>query len=133
FLSLPLAIVDADDEPDKKPAELMSAETFSGLKLRSIGPAIASGRVVGFAVHPNNRAHYYVAVASGGVWKTENAGTTSTPISDNEGSYSIGTVVLDSKNPNVVWIGTGANNSQRSVGYGDGVDRSEAGGKSWKN
>src|SRR5713226_1659474 len=111
----------------------MSAETFSGLKLRSIGPAVASGRGVGFAVHPNNRAHYYVAVASGGVWKTENAGITWTPIFDNEGSYSIGTVVLDPKNPNIVWVGTGENNSQRSVGYGDGVYRSEDGGKSWKN
>jgi photosystem II stability/assembly factor-like uncharacterized protein len=130
---LTIVHVHADDEPDKKPAELMSAETFSGLKLRSIGPAIASGRVVGFAVHPSNRAHYYVAVASGGVWKTENAGTTWTPIFDNEGSYSIGTVVIDPKNPNVVWVGTGENNSQRSIGYGDGVYRSEDGGKSWKN
>jgi photosystem II stability/assembly factor-like uncharacterized protein len=132
-LFLTLVPVRADEEADSKPAELMSAETFSGLKLRSIGPAVASGRVVGFAVHPNNRAHYYVAVASGGVWKTENAGITWTPIFDNEGSYSIGTVVLDPKNPNVVWVGTGENNSQRSVGYGDGVYRSEDGGKSWKN
>ena len=133
FVFLPLQNLRADDEPDKKPTELMSAETFSGLKLRSIGPAVASGRVVGFAVHPQNRAHYYVAVASGGVWKTENAGITWSPIFDNEGSYSIGTVVLDPKNPNVVWVGTGENNSQRSVGYGDGVYRSEDGGKSWKN
>jgi photosystem II stability/assembly factor-like uncharacterized protein len=132
-LFLTFHAVRADEEPDKKPAELMSAETFSGLKLRSIGPAISSGRVVGFAVHPSNRAHYYVAVASGGVWKTENAGTTWTPAFDNEGSYSIGTVVIDPKNPNVVWVGTGENNSQRSVGYGDGVYRSEDGGKSWTN
>lgn len=133
LLFLPATIVRADDEPDKKPAELMSAETFSGLKVRSIGPAVASGRVVGFAVQPNNRAQYYVAVASGGVWRTDNAGITWSPIFDNEGSYSIGTVVLDPKNPNIVWVGTGENNSQRSVGYGDGVYRSEDGGKSWKN
>src|SRR5438105_7538022 len=111
----------------------MSAETLSGLKLRSLGPAVTSGRVVGFAVHPHDRSTYYVAAASGGVWKTTNAGTTWTPIFDNEGSYSIGTVVLDSKNPSVVWVGTGENNSQRSVGYGDGVYRSDDGGKSWKN
>src|SRR5947209_6422689 len=120
----------------KKPAkknEPMSAATFAGLKLRSVGPAVTSGRVVAFAVHPTDRGHYYVAAASGGVWKTTNAGITWTPIFDNEGSYSIGTVVLDSKNPNVVWVGTGENNSQRSVGYGDGVYRSEDGGKSWKN
>src|SRR5713101_7219566 len=86
MLSSHLVPVRADDEPDTKPAELMSAETFSGLKLRSIGPAVASGRVVGFAVHPNHRAQYYVAVASGGVWRTDNAGITWSPIFDNEGS-----------------------------------------------
>jgi photosystem II stability/assembly factor-like uncharacterized protein len=106
---------------------------FSGLQLRSIGPAVTSGRVVGFAVHPKDHNHFFVAAASGGVWKTTNAGTTWTPVFDNEGSYSIGVVVLDPKNPNVVWVGTGENNSQRSVGYGDGVYRSDDGGKSWKN
>jgi photosystem II stability/assembly factor-like uncharacterized protein len=120
-------------DTDKKPAEPMSAESFSGLKLRSIGPALTSGRVVGFAVNPNDRGHFFVAAASGGVWKTTNAGTTWTPVFDNEGSYSIGTVVLDPKNPHVVWVGTGENNSQRSVGYGDGVYRSDDGGKTWKN
>ncbi len=120
-------------QTETKPAEPMSAATFSGLTLRSLGPAVTSGRVVGFAVHPSDRSHYYVAAASGGVWKTTNAGTTWTPIFDGEGSYSIGTVVLDSKNPNVVWVGTGENNSQRSVGYGDGVYRSDDGGRSWKN
>jgi photosystem II stability/assembly factor-like uncharacterized protein len=120
-------------EPENKPSEPMSAGTFSGLKLRLIGPAVTSGRVVGFAVHPTDRGHYYVAAACGGVWKTTNAGITWTPVFDNEGSYSIGIVVLDPKNPHIVWVGTGENNSQRSVGYGDGVYRSEDGGKSWKN
>src|SRR5438132_4427776 len=120
-------------QPDDKPPEPLSSATLSGLKLRSLGPAVTSGRVVGFAVHPSNRSHYYVAAASGGVWKTTNAGTTWTPIFDNESSYSIGTVVLDPKNPNVVWVGAGENNSQRSVGYGDGVYRSDDGGKTWKN
>ena len=92
-----------------------------------------SGRVVGFAVHPEDRSHYFAAVASGGVWKTDNAGVTWTPVFDNEGSYSIGCVTLDPKNPNVVWVGTGENNSQRSVGYGDGVYKSIDGGRTWKN
>jgi photosystem II stability/assembly factor-like uncharacterized protein len=118
---------------DAKPADPMSAETFAGLPLRAIGPAVTSGRVVAFAVHPHDRGHYYAAAASGGVWKTTNAGTTWTPVFDNEGSYSIGDVVLDPKNPNVVWVGTGENNSQRSVSYGDGVYRSDDGGKTWKN
>src|SRR5262245_2552082 len=106
---------------------------MAGMRLRSIGPALMSGRIAGFAVDPNDRSHYFVAVASGGVWKTTNAGITWTPVFDNEGSYSIGCVVLDPKNPHVVWVGTGENNSQRSVGYGDGVYRSDDGGRSWKN
>jgi photosystem II stability/assembly factor-like uncharacterized protein len=123
---------DKKAQEEKKPADPWASLGLGGLKLRSIGPAVTSGRVVGFAVHPTDRSTYYVAAACGGVWKTINGGTTWTPIFDNEGSYSIGCVVLDSKNPNVVWIGTGENNSQRSVGYGDGVYRSDDGGKSWK-
>jgi len=118
--------------PPPKP-EPMSSGTFSGLRFRSIGPAVTSGRVNGFAVDPNDRAKYYVAVASGGVWKTVNAGTTWTPVFDGEGSYSIGAIALDPKNPSTVWVGTGEYNSQRSVAYGDGVYRSDDGGKSWKN
>ena len=110
-----------------------SSATFSGLKLRSIGPALTSGRVSAFAVDPNNRAHYYVAAASGGVWETTNDGTSWTPVFEHEGAYSIGAVAIDPKNPFVVWVGTGENNSQRSVGYGDGVYRSDDGGKTWKN
>src|SRR5262249_19004047 len=90
------------------------------------------GRNAAFAVPAADASNYYVADASGGVWKTTNAGTTWTPVFDNEGSYSIGAIALDPKNPHVVWVGTGENNSQRSVGYGDGVYRSDDGGKSWK-
>lgn len=117
----------------QEPKDPYSADTFAGLTLRSIGPALLSGRVTSFAVNPANRAHYFVGVASGGVWKTENAGVTFTPVFDGEGSYSIGHVVLDPRNPNTVWVGTGENNSQRSVSYGDGVYCSRDGGKSWKN
>jgi len=111
----------------------MNAATFSGLRLRSIGPAFTSGRVIGFAVDPENSRRYFVAAASGGVWKTTNDGTSWTPVFDKEGSYSIGTVVIDPKNPSVVWVGTGENNDQRSVSYGDGVYKSEDGGKTWRN
>ncbi|MBK8813773.1 MAG: glycosyl hydrolase [Acidobacteria bacterium] len=114
--------------PDPLPPSL-----FSGLKFRSIGPAVTSGRVIAFAVDPNDRTKYYVAVASGGVWKTVNSGTTWTPVFENEGAFSIGAIALDPKNPATVWVGTGERNSQRSVGYGDGVYRSDDGGKSWKN
>jgi photosystem II stability/assembly factor-like uncharacterized protein len=117
----------------RRPADPMSAPTFMGLRLRLVGPAFTSGRVVSIAVHPQDPAHYYVGVASGGVWKTINNGATWTPVFDREASYSVGTVVLDPKNPLTVWVGTGENNSQRSVSYGDGVYRSDDGGKTWKN
>jgi len=112
---------------------LMSADTFAGLKLRALGPALMSGRVADLGVHPQDRAHYYVAVASGGVWKTTNAGITWTPVFDNEGSFSIGCLAMDPRNPSVVWVGTGENNSQRSVAWGDGVYRTRDGGAHWEN
>ncbi len=111
----------------------MASSVFSGLRFRSIGPAVTSGRVNAFAVDPNDRTKYFVAVASGGVWKTVNGGTTWTPVFDNEGSFSIGAIALDPKNTSTVWVGTGEHNSQRSVAYGDGVYRSDDGGKSWRN
>src|SRR5260370_14141774 len=111
----------------------MSSGPFDGLKVRLIGPAMISGRVMAFAVDPKNPARYFIAGASGGVWKTENDGISWAPVFDGEGSYSIATVVLDPKDSNVVWVGSGESNSQRSVGYGDGVYRSDDGGKSWKN
>jgi photosystem II stability/assembly factor-like uncharacterized protein len=123
----------AEDENQNRPRDPMSTPTFNGLRFRSIGPAFTSGRVIGFAVDPNNSARYFVASASGGVWKTVNNGTTWTPVFDREGSYSIGCIALDPKNPLTVWVGTGENNSQRSVSYGSGLYRSDDGGKTWRN
>ncbi|HXR98064.1 MAG TPA: hypothetical protein VN709_09495 [Terriglobales bacterium] len=105
----------------------------AGLRFRPIGPGIVSGRIVALAVVPGHASTYYVAAASGGVWKTTNDGATFTPIFDREGSYSIGTITLDPSNPSTVWVGTGENNSQRTVSYGDGVYRSDDGGASWRN
>lgn len=132
-------LVWADDAPEtskekKEKASSDSVASFvSGLRLRSIGPAVTSGRITSLAVHPSDRAHYFVGVASGGVWKTTNAGTTWTPVFDNEGSFSIGWVTMDPRNPSTIWVGTGENNSQRSVSYGDGVYRSDDSGKTWRN
>ena len=117
---------------ESKPKDPMSSPTFGGLKLRNIGPAVTSGRVLDIAVNPNNRARWYVATV-GGVWRTDNNGTTWKPLFDSQGSFSIGTVVIDPKDTNVIWVGSGENNSQRSVDYGDGVYRSDDGGKTWKN
>lgn len=107
--------------------------TFSGLKFRSIGPALTSGRVVDLAIHPSDPSTWYLAAAYGGVWKTVNAGTSWKPVFDAQGTSSIGCVSIDPANPATVWVGSGENNSQRSVGWGDGVYRSEDGGRSWTN
>lgn len=112
---------------------IFSNKTFSGLKLRSIGPAYMSGRIADVAIHPTNNNIWYVAVGSGGVWKTMNAGTTWDPVFDKQSVYSIGCVTIDKENPNVVWVGTGENIGGRHVGFGDGIYKSSNGGKTWKN
>ena len=116
----------ADDEADP-------ASIYAGLAIRDIGPAVTSGRITDFAMHPDGWQVYYAATASGGLWKTVNGGITFAPIFDNEGSYSIGVVELDPNNPDTVWVGSGENNAQRSVAYGDGVYKSLDGGRSWSN
>jgi photosystem II stability/assembly factor-like uncharacterized protein len=121
-LTGPATAADADDGPD-----------FSGLKWRSIGPAFMSGRIADVAWHPEDDSVWYVAVGSGGVWKTENAGVTWTPIFDEQSSYSIGVVTVDPSNPNRVWVGTGEDVGGRHVAYGDGIYLSEDGGSTWKN
>ena len=109
------------------------ADVAPDLELRSIGPALMSGRIADIAIDPRDQSTWYVAVGSGNVWKTDNAGNTWTPIFDQEGSYSIGCVTVDPSDPNTIWVGTGENVSGRHVGYGDGIYRSLDGGKSWEN
>jgi photosystem II stability/assembly factor-like uncharacterized protein len=120
------------DKEEKKDS-VMNSGLVGGLKLRSIGPAFTSGRIADFAVNPKDHTEWFVAVASGHIWKTNNNGTTFEPVFDNYGAYSIGCVTIDPTNTNVVWAGTGERNSQRALGYGDGVYKSTDGGKSWKN
>ncbi|MEP7195527.1 MAG: glycosyl hydrolase [Saprospiraceae bacterium] len=129
FLLFKLAIIAQKSETTMN----LNTEFYSALKFRSIGPAVTSGRVADFAVNPHNSSEYYVAAASGGVWKTTNKGTTFVPIFESQGSYSIGCVSIDPNNTNVIWVGSGENNNQRSVAYGDGIYKSEDGGKTWKN
>ncbi len=120
-------------EVTETPESRLNPKTFAGLELRSIGPALMSGRIADIAVHPSDRSTWYVAVGSGGVWKTTNSGTTWSPIFDEEASYSIGCITVDPSNPEVVWVGTGENVGGRHVGYGDGVYRSRDGGVTWAN
>lgn len=133
FLSLLSAsFAQKNKDTDDKEKEDMSS-VYAGLKFRSIGPALMSGRVSDIVIHPDNENVWYVAVGSGGVWKTENAGTTWNSLFDGQVSYSIGCITLDPQNPAIVWVGTGENVGGRHVGYGDGIYKSEDGGKSWKN
>ena len=108
------------------------AKAASELKLREIGPAFMGGRIADIAIDPNNHSIWYIAVGSGGLWKTTNSGITFTPIFDEQPTYSIGTVTLDPNNSNVVWVGTGENVSGRHVAWGDGVYRSNDGGTTWR-
>ena len=113
------------------PDPTLIAEAAHGLALRGIGPALMGGRIADIAVHPADPATWYLAVGSGGVWKTTNAGITWTPIFDDQPSYSIGDVTIDPTDPDIVWVGTGENVSGRHVAWGDGVYRSRDGGHTW--
>ncbi len=119
-----------------KKADIKSSpveKALSGFKFRAIGPAFMSGRISDVVIDPKDSSTWYVAVGSGGVWKTTNSGTTFKPIFDGENSYSIGCITIDPNNSNVIWVGTGENVSGRHVGYGDGVYKSTDGGETWEN
>ena len=136
ILLIVLIIFSANTYPQKKKKQKenpLDKVSVNALKWRSVGPALTSGRVSDLAINPDNPFEYYVAIASGGVWKTSNWGVDYTPIFDGESSYSIGCITIDPNNTNVIWVGTGENNNQRSVAYGDGVYKSVDGGASWKN
>ena len=127
----PLVISAEKDE--QKPSPGLNEASLKGLEWRSIGPALTAGRISDIAVNYKDRSTWYVGVGSGGVWKTDNRGTTWTPVFDAEGSYSIGAITIDPNTPDTVWVGTGENVSGRHVGFGDGIYKSLDGGKKWTN
>ena len=120
-----------DSDAPEDPSPGINSGLVSTLGFRSIGPALMSGRVLDIVVDPEKRSTWYIATV-GGVWKTDNAGVTWKPIFDGYGSYSIGCLAIDPQDRFTVWVGTGENNSQRSVGYGDGLYKSTNGGASFK-
>ncbi len=131
--SLIITISTLSFSQEKSEPDSLKNISLSGLSFRSIGPAVTGGRVVDIAVNPFNFSEYYVASGHGSLWKTTNSGITFSPVFDANKSYAIGCVSIDPTNPNVVWVGTGENNNQNNVIYGDGIYKSEDGGKSWKN
>ncbi len=112
---------------------IVSSTNYDALELRNVSTGFASGRISDIAIHPNDDNVWYVAVGSGGVWKTENAGVTWTPIFDDQSVFSIGSVTIDPSNPHIIWVGTGENVGGRHVSFGDGVYKSEDGGSTWTN
>ena len=99
--------------------------------VRSIGPVVMSGRVSDLAVNAENPNHFLVAYASGGLFETTNNGNSFTPVFDNNGALTIGDIAWSQKNRDIIWVGTGENNSSRSSYAGSGLYKSTNGGESW--
>ncbi|MBI2901744.1 MAG: PDZ domain-containing protein [Planctomycetes bacterium] len=120
FLPLVLAAARPDNDPP-----------FGEFRWRQVGPCNMGGRITDIAVVESRPHHFYVAAATGGVWKTTNNGTTWTPVFDRGGTASIGDIAVAPSNPDVIWVGTGEANARNSVTHGDGVYKSVDGGKTF--
>ncbi len=118
---------------EKPKADSLKNISLSGLSFRSIGPAVTGGRVRDLAVNPDDHKEFFIGVGHGSLWKTTNNGITFSPVFDNQGAYAIGAVRYDPTNTNVIWVGTGESSNHANSAYGDGIYKSEDGGKSWKN
>ncbi len=116
----------------EEPADSVDSSYFSGLKVRSIGPAGMSGRIACVDVVVDNPRMIYVGTATGGIWKSLNGGVTWKPIFDHQTTSSIGDLTIDPSNPEVVWVGTGEANPRNSAGVGRGVFKTLNGGESWE-
>lgn len=112
-------------------APALTAEALQGLQLRSIGPGLVTGRIADIKIDPKNPSTWYIATAFGGIWKTTNRGASFTPIFDGGGTHNSCCIVIDPRNSDVLWLGTGENHSQRSAHFGDGLYKSTNAGSSW--
>ena len=115
----------------EKRKELLENSLVSNVEFRNVGPIVMSGRVVDLDANPDDPTHFYVAYASGGLWKTINNGNTFTPIFDNQMVMTIGDICIDWEHGEVIWVGTGENNSSRSSYSGVGIYKSTDTGESW--
>ena len=107
--------------------------TMSALTFREIGPALMGGRISSLAVVESKPQFFYLGTATGGLWKTENHGTSWTPLFDDQPTSTIGDVTIDQNNPNLVWVGTGEPQNRQSSPWGNGVYKSTDGGATWSN
>lgn len=111
----------------------LSASSFDTIQPRMLGPTTMGGRIMDLAVYDKEPRIFYVATASGGLWKTENGGTTVSTVFDREKTVALGAVAVSQTDPNIVWVGTGEAGSRNSTSWGDGVYKSTDGGKTWTN
>ncbi|MBT8254700.1 MAG: hypothetical protein KJN68_12070, partial [Bacteroidia bacterium] len=126
-----LAILPFFGEAQQTSSNINAADLFGDLRARHIGPALMSGRINDMETHPTNARIIYAGTAGGGVWKSNDAGTTFNPIFDDY-CQSIGVVTLDPNDPdNVIWVGTGETWTRNSVSIGDGLYKSVDGGATW--
>lgn len=112
-------------------AQLTQNSIVKNLPFKNVGPTVMSGRVVDFAVNPNNPIEFYVGYASGGVWYTNNNGTSFDPVLDSSPTQNVGSLAVDWKN-GTIWVGTGEVNASRSSYAGIGLLRSDDKGITWQ-
>lgn len=132
-LTLPPSAAQSTPKPASDTTAAFKGGPFDKLRFRNIGPTGPSGRIDDLAVLETDPNVFYIATATGGLWKTVNGGITLKPVFDSAAMISIGDVAIAPNDANLVWVGTGENNNRQSSSWGDGVYKSTDGGKTWKN
>src|SRR6476620_5037678 len=110
----------------------LDSTTLAAFRWRSIGPAVMAGRITDIEADPRNPKTFYVVAATGGIWKTINAGTTFFPIFDHESVISLGDLAIAPSNPDILYAGSGEEDSRNSLSPGGGLFKSTDGGRTWK-
>ena len=113
-------------------SQTLDFDSLENLKIRNVGPANMSGRITTIDVSVSNPKLIFIGAASGGVWKSENGGSSWNPIFDDQPTQNIGALAIQQSNPNVIWVGTGEGNPRNSMNLGMGIFKSEDGGTTWK-